>query len=67
MTYADVVGRSRVEPSFAKTFVPVMDLFSGSKSGVLIFLHLMLFLFLRWSTSLRRPLRTASAFLYTLS
>ena len=50
-----------------KLSLPVMDLLSVSKSGVLIFLRLMLFLFPRWFASLRQPLRTAFASLYTLS
>ena len=61
--YTDAMGPSRVEPSFAKTFATHY----GPPSGVLIFLCLMLFLFPRWSASLRRPLRTASTSPYTLS
>ena len=61
--YADAVGPSRVEPSFAKTFATHY----GPPSGVLTFLRLMLFPFSRWSASLRRPLRTVSASLYTIS
>ena len=67
MRYANVVGLSQVEPSFVKPSLLVMDLLSVSKSGVLIFLCLMLFPFPRWSSSLRRPLRTVSTSLYTLS
>ena len=67
VTYGDVVGPSRVEPSFAKTLTTVLDLLLLSKSCVLVFLPLMLFPFLRWSASLRRPLRTAPASPYTLS
>ena len=67
LRYADVVGPSRVEPSFAKNFATRYRLLPGSESSVLIFLHLMLFLFPSWSASLRRPLRTTSAFPYTLS
>ena len=61
--YADAVGPSRVEPSFAKTFAT----HNGPPSGVLIFLRLMLFPFPRWSTSLRWPSRMVSASPYTLS
>ena len=45
----------------------VMDLLPESESGVMIFSRLMLFPFPRWSASLRRPLRTASASLCTPS
>ena len=61
--YADAVGPSRVEPSFAETFATHY----GPPSGFLIFLRLLLFLFPRWSAYLRRPLRTVSTSFYTLS
>ena len=48
-----------------KSSLVVMDLLPASESGVLIFSHLMWCSFPRWSASLRRPLRTASASLCT--
>ena len=61
--YADVVGPSRVEPSYAKIFATRY----GPPSGVLIFSCLMWCPFPRWYVSLRRPLRTTYASLCTLS
>ena len=60
--YAVVVGPSWVEPSFSKTFTTRYR----PPFGVLIFLRLMLFLFPRWSASVRQPLRTAFTSSYTL-
>ena len=61
--YADVVGPSRVEPSFAKIFATRY----GPPSSVLISSRLMWCPFPRWSASLRRPLRMVFYFLCTLS
>ena len=61
--YADAVGPSRVEPSFAKIFATGY----GPPSGVLISSRLMRCPFPRWSASLRRPLRIVFDFLCTTS
>ena len=61
--YADAMGPSWVKPSYAKTFSTRYR----PPPGVLTFYLLMLFPFPRWSASLRRPLRTVSASLCTLS
>ena len=64
--YADVVGPSRVESLYEKTFVtccrPPLLAF---KSGALIFSPPSSSKFPRWSASLKRLSRTVSAFLYT--
>ena len=58
--YADAMGPSRVEPSYANPLLV-------SESGVMIFSRLMFFPFPRWSASLRQPMRMVSAFLFTPS
>ena len=55
--YANAMGPSRIEPSYVETFATCY----GPSSGVLTFSHCMLFPFPRWSTSLKRPLRTIFA------
>ena len=65
--YADAMGPSRVEPSFTKFLLLVMDPLLVSESGVLISSRLMWCPFQRWSASLRRPLRMVFDFLCTPS
>ena len=61
--YADVVGPSQVEPSFAKIFATRY----GPPSSVPISSSLMWCPFPKWSASLRRPLRMDFDFLCTPS
>ena len=67
MRYADIVGPSRVEPSYPKILATRYGPPLVSESSVLIFSRLMWCPFPRWSISLRQPLRTASASLCTPS
>ena len=67
MRYVEAVGLAELSPRRLKPLLLVMDLPPASKSGVLTSSRLMLFLFPRWSASLRRPLRMVFAFLCTSS
>ena len=65
--YADAVGPSRVEPSYDKTFATRYRPPPDVRIWCMTFSRLMLFPFPKWSSSLRRPLRTVSASLCILS
>ena len=67
MRYVEAVGLAELSPRRLKPLLLVMDLPPASKSGVPTSSRLMLFLFPRWSASLRRPLRMVFAFLCTSS
>ena len=65
--YAEVVALAGLSRRTLKPSLPIINLSPTSKSGASISSRLMLFIFPRWSASLRQPLRMVFAFLCTPS
>ena len=65
MKYANVVGPSRVEPFYEKTFVTCYRPPLGVQVRCLDLLTSYIVQVPKWHASLKRPLRTVSTFLYT--